>query len=140
MASRAHTEPAAATEHSLHLRPVKIPPGEDHPIGRLLARYSKEQDPQLPLADAAKFAHRVYLDLLGILPTHGEVEQFINDDRRDKHEHPCTTIDKPVVIEDLHATLYHAMGISPQVAYEVERRPFYVTRDRLGKPITNLFA
>ena len=54
-------------------------------------------------------------------------------------EHPCKTIDKPVLIEDLHATLYHAMGISPKTAYEVERRPFYVTRDGLGKPIVDLF-
>ena len=51
---------------------------------------------------------------------------------------PCTTIDKPVVIEDLHATLYHAMGVSPQFAYEVEWRPFYVTRDGVGKPITEI--
>jgi hypothetical protein len=55
-------------------------------------------------------------------------------------EHPCKTIDKPVIIEDLHATLYQAMGISPRTAYEVERRPFYVTRDGLGKPITELYA
>ena len=45
-----------------------------------------------------------------------------------------------VVIEDLHATIYHALGISPRLAYEVERRPFYVTRDGLGKPVLDLFA
>ena len=39
------------------------------------------------------------------------------------------------VIEDLHATIYRAMGISPKLAYEIEKRPFYVTRDGLGKPI-----
>jgi hypothetical protein len=55
-------------------------------------------------------------------------------------EHPCKTLDKPVVIEDLHATLYHAMGISPRLAYEVERRPFYVTRDGVGKPIMDVFG
>lgn len=55
-------------------------------------------------------------------------------------ERPCKTLEKPVHIEDLHATLYHAMGISPQLAYEVERRPFYATRDGLGRPITDLFA
>ena len=55
-------------------------------------------------------------------------------------ERPCKHLEKRVVIEDLHATLYRAMGISPRLAYETEKRPFYVTRDGLGKPITDLFA
>ena len=55
-------------------------------------------------------------------------------------ERPCSTVKDPVVIEDLHATLYKAMGISPRLAYEVEQRPFYVTRDGLGKPIQSLFG
>jgi hypothetical protein len=55
-------------------------------------------------------------------------------------ERPCRTLQDRVVIEDLHATLYRAMGISPKLAYEVEKRPFYVTRDGLGKPIASLFA
>jgi hypothetical protein len=55
-------------------------------------------------------------------------------------ERPCKTIENRVVIEDLHATIYRALGISPKLAYEVERRPFYVTRDGLGKPIEGLFG
>jgi hypothetical protein len=55
-------------------------------------------------------------------------------------ERPCKTLQDRVVIEDLHATLFHAMGISPKLAYEIERRPFYVTRDGEGKPIMELFA
>jgi hypothetical protein len=55
-------------------------------------------------------------------------------------ERPCKTLKDRVVIEDLHATIYRAMGISPKLAYEVEKRPFYVTRDGLGKPIGSLFA
>jgi len=55
-------------------------------------------------------------------------------------ERPCKTLKDRVVIEDLHATLYTAMGISPKLAYEVEKRPFYVTRDGLGKSIKELFA
>jgi Protein of unknown function (DUF1501) len=55
-------------------------------------------------------------------------------------ERPCTTIEKPVVIEDLHATMYHALGIPADTAYVVERRPVYVTRDGKGKAITELFA
>lgn len=55
-------------------------------------------------------------------------------------ERPCRTIKDPVVIEDLHATIYRALGISPRLSYLVEERPFYVTRDGLGKPIESIFA
>jgi hypothetical protein len=55
-------------------------------------------------------------------------------------ERPCKTIDKRVVIEDLHATILKAVGISPKHAYEIEKRPFYVTRDGLGKPVDELFG
>lgn len=55
-------------------------------------------------------------------------------------ERPCKTIKDRVVIEDLHATIYRALGISPKLAYEIEQRPFYVTRDGLGKPIDTLFG
>jgi hypothetical protein len=55
-------------------------------------------------------------------------------------ERPCKTIKDPVYIEDLHASIYTALGISPQLAYEVEKRPFYITRDGHGKAIRDLFA
>ena len=55
-------------------------------------------------------------------------------------ERPCKTLKDRVVIEDLHATLYRAMGIAPKQAYDVEGRPFFVTRDGTGKAITELFA
>jgi hypothetical protein len=55
-------------------------------------------------------------------------------------ERPCNTLKDRVVIEDLHATLYTALGISPRLAYEIEQRPFYVTRDGEGKAIAELFS
>ncbi len=55
-------------------------------------------------------------------------------------ERPCRTIKDRMTIEDLHATLYTALGISPKLAYEIEKRPFYVTRDGLGKARRELFA
>src|SRR5262249_27645884 len=55
-------------------------------------------------------------------------------------ERPCKTIKDRVVIEDLHATIYRTMGISPKLSYEIEKRPFYTTRDGVGKPIMDLFA
>jgi hypothetical protein len=55
-------------------------------------------------------------------------------------ERPCKTLEKRVIIEDLHASIYRAVGISPKLSYEIEKRPFYVTRDGLGKAIPDLFA
>ncbi|MBI3679915.1 MAG: DUF1501 domain-containing protein [Acidobacteria bacterium] len=55
-------------------------------------------------------------------------------------ERPCIVADKRVTIEDLHATIYHAMGIPPDLAYEIEKRPFHVTKDGKGKPILDLLA
>ncbi len=53
---------------------------------------------------------------------------------------PCGTIEKPISITDLHATIYHALGIPPDFGVEVEQRPFYVTEDGKGKPVKELFA
>jgi len=49
-------------------------------------------------------------------------------------ERPCTTIENPINITDLHATLLHALGIPPDYNVEVEQRPFYVTKDGRGEP------
>jgi hypothetical protein len=54
-------------------------------------------------------------------------------------ERPCTTIESPIVMEDLHATIYHALGIAPDTSYVAEKRPIYVTRDGVGKPHLGLF-
>ena len=55
-------------------------------------------------------------------------------------ERPCKSVRDPVPIEDLHATIYRAMGISPKLSYLVEERPFYVTKDGLGKAVESVFA
>jgi hypothetical protein len=55
-------------------------------------------------------------------------------------ERPCKTLRDRVVIEDLHASIYRAVGISPRLSYDIEKRPFYVTRDGVGQPIMDLFA
>ena len=55
-------------------------------------------------------------------------------------ERPCKTIENPVSIEDLHATIYTAMGISPKHHYLHEKRPFYVTKDGKGNPIQDILA
>jgi uncharacterized protein (DUF1501 family) len=58
---------------------------------------------------------------------------------RTADERPCTTIENPVPVEDLHATIYHALGIPPNTSYIAEKRPIYVTNDGKGKPIRELF-
>jgi len=59
---------------------------------------------------------------------------------RTADERPFKTLEKRGVIEDLHASVFRAIGISPRLAYEIEKRPFYVTRDGEGKPILDLFS
>jgi hypothetical protein len=54
-------------------------------------------------------------------------------------ERPCTTIGKPMPVDDLHATIYHALGIPLDLAY-AEKRPVTVTEDGLGKPAKELFG
>lgn len=55
-------------------------------------------------------------------------------------ERPCIAIENPLNVTDLHATLMHAMGISPKTVFEIEQRPFYVTEDGKGQPRMELFA
>jgi hypothetical protein len=81
--------------------------------------------------------HRYFTDAGSILLFGGGARRgYLHGKTAD--ERPCKTLEKPVGIENLHATIYHALGISPRLAYEVEQRPFYVTRDGLGKPILEL--
>lgn len=55
-------------------------------------------------------------------------------------ERPLLAVENPVSVTDLHATIMTAMGISPKTGFKVEGRPFYVTEDGQGKPVTDLFA
>ncbi len=83
--------------------------------------------------------HRHFTDAGSVLMFGGGTKQgYLHGVTAD--ERPCKTISQRVVIEDLHASIYRALGISPRLSYEIEKRPFYVTRDGLGKPIPELFA
>jgi len=55
-------------------------------------------------------------------------------------ERPCKIVENPVSIDDLHATIYSALGIPPDTFYEIEKRPFYVTKDGKGKVVDALRA
>jgi hypothetical protein len=55
-------------------------------------------------------------------------------------ERPLLVTKDPITIPDLHATILTALGISPRTAFEVEKRPFFVTQDGKGQPVPALFA
>lgn len=55
-------------------------------------------------------------------------------------ERPCSSIENPVVIDQVHQSIHHALGIDPETNYTIEGRPFYTTPDGQGKPILELFA
>lgn len=59
---------------------------------------------------------------------------------RTADERPLLAVENPVSVEDLHATILTAMGMSPKTAYDVEKRPFFVTKDGTGKPVMDIFA
>jgi hypothetical protein len=55
-------------------------------------------------------------------------------------ERPCKTVEKPIKIESIHQTIYHALGIPPDKNYEIEKRPFYTTPDGHGKAESDLLS
>lgn len=55
-------------------------------------------------------------------------------------ERPFVAVENPLTIEDLHATIFQAMGISPKTSFDIEGRPFYATKDGIGKPAMDIFS
>ncbi|MGI9242516.1 MAG: DUF1501 domain-containing protein, partial [Verrucomicrobiales bacterium] len=58
---------------------------------------------------------------------------------RTANQRPFIAVENPVSVEDLHATIFHAMGISPKTAFDIEGRPFYATKDGTGQPAMGVF-
>lgn len=61
--------------------------GREHPIDRIIDAYLavRKAPPPAPVEDAV-FVRRVYLDLIGLLPTPGELQSFLTDRSPDKRE------------------------------------------------------
>ncbi|HVY93593.1 MAG TPA: DUF1501 domain-containing protein [Bryobacteraceae bacterium] len=53
---------------------------------------------------------------------------------------PCTTVKDPVPVQDLHATIYRALGIPANNFFVAEKRPVFFTKDGKGQAINELFA
>lgn len=73
-----------------------LPPaveGRSHPLDRLFDAYLAKNKLALPaLADDAVFARRLYLDLLGLLPSPEALEKFLKSDAPDKRSQLVDTL------------------------------------------------
>jgi hypothetical protein len=101
----------------------------------------KDQVDQPDIIEEEKFygMHRHFTDGSSILMWGGGIKNgFVYGKTAD--ERPCSSIENPVVIDQVHQTVYHALGIHPETNYTIEGRPFYTTPDGQGKPILDLFA
>lgn len=83
--------------------------------------------------------HRHFTDGCSILMFGGGIKKG-NVYGKTADERPCKTIDKPIVIDQIHQTIYHALGIAEDAHYLIEKRPFYTTQDGLGKAEMALFG
>ena len=99
----------------------------------------QEQVAQPDILNELKFygMHRHFTDGCSVLMFGGGIKKgFVYGKTAD--ERPCKTIENPVKIDQLHQTIYHALGIPEDTQYEVEKRPFYTTPDGNGKIIKEL--
>ena len=101
----------------------------------------KEQVNQPDIINDIKYygMHRHFTDGVSMLMFGGGIKKG-SVYGKTADERPCKTIEKPIVIDQVHQTIYHALGISPDCNYVVEKRPFYTTPDGLGKAEMELFA
>jgi hypothetical protein len=76
--------------------------------------------------------HRHFTDGCSILMFGGGIKRG-NVYGKTADERPCKTIEKPIRIDSIHQTIYHALGIAPDTHYMIEKRPFYTTPDGHGK-------
>ncbi|MEP7377293.1 MAG: DUF1501 domain-containing protein [Chitinophagaceae bacterium] len=101
----------------------------------------QEQVNQPDILSDLKFygMHRHFTDGCSILMFGGGIKKgFVYGKTAD--ERPCKSIENPVRIDQIHQTIYHALGIPEDTQYEVEKRPFYTTPDGKGKPIIELLG
>ncbi|MES2827453.1 MAG: DUF1501 domain-containing protein [Bacteroidota bacterium] len=108
--------------------------------GRPDAKVQEQVDQPDVIQDIKNYGmHRHFTDGGSMLMFGGGIKKgFVYGKTAD--ERPCKTIENPIVIDQVHQTIYHALGISPDTNYLVEKRPFYTTPDGLGKPVLKLFS
>ncbi len=83
--------------------------------------------------------HRHFTDGCSMLLFGGGVRKgFVYGKTAD--ERPCKTIDKPIRIERVHQSIYHALGIDQQKHAVIEGRPFYTTPDGVHEAELEFFG
>ena len=83
--------------------------------------------------------HRHFTDGCSILMWGGGIKRgYVLGETAD--ERPFKAITEPVVIDQIHQTIYHTLGIPPETNYEIEKRPFYTTPDGHGEAIGEILA
>ncbi len=83
-------------------KPTEPPPGDGSAIDRILAaRWAKDQFTPPALVDDRVFARRVYLDVIGFLPTVEQLKRFEHDTNREKRGKLVDALlaDKPAYAE-----------------------------------------
>lgn len=92
------------------------------------------------IQDVAQYGmHRHFTDGASILLFGGGVKRgFVYG--RTADERPCETVTDPVTIDQIHQTVYHALGIPPDTHYVIEGRPVYTTPEGHGTPILDILA
>lgn len=101
----------------------------------------KEQVQQPDILSDLKFygMHRHFTEAGSILMFGGGIKKgFVYGKTAD--ERPCKAIENPIKIDQVHQTIYHALGIPEDTQYEIEKRPFYTTPDGKGKPVMELLT
>ncbi len=83
--------------------------------------------------------HRHFTDGSSILMWGGGIEKGLVYGKT-ADERPCSSVENTVVIDQVHQSIYHALGMHPDTHYTIEGRPFYTTPDGQGKPIMELFG
>ena len=108
--------------------------------GRPDLKVQEQVDQPTVLSDIKFYGmHRHFTDGCSVLMFGGGIKKgFVYGKTAD--ERPCKSIENPVKIDQLHQTIYHALGIPDDTHYEVEKRPFYTTPDGKGKPVMELLG
>lgn len=83
--------------------------------------------------------HRHFTDGCSLLMWGGGIKKaHVHGETAD--ERPFKAITEPVMIDQIHQTIYHALGIAPETNYEIEKRPFYTTPEGEGQVIKEILA
>lgn len=108
--------------------------------GRPEARVKEQVDQPDIIHDIKNYGmHRHFTDGCSLLMFGGGIKKG-SVYGKTSDERPCKTVEKPIKIDSIHQTIYHALGIDAETHAVVEKRPIYTTPDGLGRPALELFS